>query len=124
MLLAGVVWGGCATASARPRETSQGASVDREPARAYLRDHQSEIQRCYERELRQHADLAGRIAVELMLNSQGWVTSAVVKEDTLQSEPVRACILAAVRAWQFPFAPSGESAVGFSWVFKSDRPQP
>jgi hypothetical protein len=64
------------------------------------------------------------MAVELRLNSQGRVTSVEVKEDTLHSEPVRTCIVAAVGSWQLPFAASGESAVAFSWVFKSDKPQP
>lgn len=116
----------CATANARPESAAPqpAPATDRETARAYVQGRQLEIQHCYEQQLRLHNDLAGRMAVELTLNSQGRVTSFTVKEDTLRSEPVRACVQAAVSAWQFPFAPSGESAVVFSWDFKSDRPQP
>ena len=88
------------------------------PARAsedvggFARARASQLQACYERELRAtNPSLAGALTLAVTVSGGGRVTEAAVTRRTWSgpgSAEAEACILRAVRAWTLP--PASESA--------------
>jgi TonB family protein len=91
-------------------------ALSREVIRRVLRRHQNEIRFCYEQELAQRPDLAGRVTVSFIINATGAVQTASVANTTLSNARVEGCIVQAVRRWTFP-EPDGGGIVGVSQPF-------
>jgi TonB family protein len=74
---------------------------------------------CYEQELAQRPDLAGRVTVSFIISATGSVQTASVMNTTLNNARVESCVVAAVRRWTFP-APDGGGVVGVNYPFVLD----
>lgn len=84
-----------------------------------VRRHQSEMKYCYESQLHQEPDLAGKVAVLFVIGPSGEVVEAAVAESSLSSGPVEACMLDRIRRWRFPEPQGGGTVtVTFPWVFR------
>jgi hypothetical protein len=77
-------------------------SLDKEIVRRVIRQHLNEVKYCYERELLHRPSLGGRVAAQFTILPTGRVATAVVASSTLANAAVEACIIAAIRRWEFP----------------------
>ena len=86
----------------RPGRAEILGGLDPELVRRVVRSHLRELRRCYDRGLARDRDLAGRVAVGLVIATNGQVSATSVQEDTLRDGLVAPCIAAAARRWRFP----------------------
>jgi TonB family protein len=93
-------------------------SLDKEFIRRVVRRHLNEVKFCYERELPRNPDLHGRVTTQFTISESGVVLAAVVQQSTLNHPGVEACIVDAVRRWEFPAVPGGQIVVSYPFVFK------
>lgn len=99
-----------------PAPEARRGSLDKEVIRRTIRGHLVEVKQCYERELVQHPELAGRVIIGFRIGGDGHVLSADVASSTMGSPPVEQCIAAAVATWVFP-KPIGGGVVKVSYPF-------
>lgn len=91
--------------------------------RLTVRRHINELKNCYELELQKDHGLTGRLAVQFSVMPDGSVRTATVASSTLGNEAVEACVVAAVRRWQFPgVLDRGEAIVTYPFVLTPRNP--
>ena len=109
----------------RPRATANvgtggpaivGASLRREAIQRVMRRRFRAILNCYERELREDRDLAGRITVQFTIQPTGRVSDAQLGSTTINSERFEACVLRRVSATRFP-RPMGGGIVKVTYPY-------
>jgi TonB family protein len=103
----------------RTGEAEVRGSLSREVIRRVIRRHINEVRFCYEQELAQRPDLAGRVTVSFIIAATGAVQTASVANTTLNNARVETCVTQAVRRWTFP-APDGGGAVLVNYPFVLD----
>ncbi len=103
----------------RTGEAEVRGSLSREVIRRVIRRHINEVRFCYEQELAQRPDLAGRVTVSFIISATGAVQTASVANTTLNNARVEGCVAQAVRRWTFP-APDGGGAVLVNYPFVLD----
>ncbi|MBK7863368.1 MAG: AgmX/PglI C-terminal domain-containing protein [Archangiaceae bacterium] len=96
------------------------APLERGEMAQALKEHQAEVQLCYEARLREvKGDFRGKIGVSVSIEN-GEAKNVSVVEDTLRDPPVSECLVARLQAWRF--RPSEEAVeVVFPFVFKESR---
>ncbi|MFO0686690.1 MAG: AgmX/PglI C-terminal domain-containing protein [Sandaracinus sp.] len=94
-------------------------ALSREAIRRTIRRHINEVRFCYEQQLSQRPDLAGRVTVSFIISSTGAVSSSGMQSTTLNNAAVESCIVSSVRRWTFP-APDGGGVVGVNYPFVLD----
>lgn len=94
-------------------------TLSREAVRRTIRRHVNEVRFCYEQELGQRPDLAGRVTLTLVIGATGAVQSTSIASSTLGSARVEDCVAAAGRRWTFP-APDGGGSVLVTYPFALD----
>ena len=94
-------------------------SIDKRLIQKVVRQHTNELRACYERELAKVKDLKGRIVAVWIIAPQGNVTSAVIKETTMNNKNVETCITDSVKYWRFP-APKGGGMAQVEYPFEFD----
>lgn len=77
-------------------------SLDREPIRAVVREHQADLRACYDRGLLRDPDLTGRVDVRWTIVPGGAVEDVELAETTLADACVVRCVLGEVATWTFP----------------------
>jgi TonB family protein len=97
----GKAWGtiGIGTIGATPATPPPN---DREAIHRVVRAHTASIKYCYEKELAQKPDLAGRVSTRFKIDETGAVTEANVTDSTLGDTNVESCVLRQIRSWKFP----------------------
>ena len=83
---------------------------------ALLRQRLSPIRACYETQLRQDPQLAGRVTVQFTIQTDGGVSRVFASENTTGSQAVAACVVSVAEAFRWSPAPEGGS-VTFSYSF-------
>lgn len=110
---------GCSTASKSTSDAggeSFPATMDKEGIRAAIRDHMVPIKHCYEKELKENPDLAGKLLLQFDIGAGGKVASTSVAKSVKPS--VDECVAAVVRNTTFPDPPKGIiGRVVFPFVF-------
>jgi TonB family protein len=91
-------------------------SLSKEVIRRVIQRHINEVRFCYEQELNQRPDLAGRVSVKFIISPSGAVQAANVENSSLGAARAEQCIAQAVRRWTFP-APDGGGIVIVSYPF-------
>lgn len=115
---------------AAPPQITQGSptvtgSIDHNIIRVVVRRHQSQLRYCYERALRQHPNLAGRIMLRWTILADGRVGESSVISTTLRNAEVEECVMRVARRWAFPALPGGGVVtVNFPFVFSHDGSAP
>ncbi len=94
-------------------------SADKEVIQGVVKEHTDEIRACYEAELKNNKDLAGKLDLSWTVGPDGAVTDVVAKENTL-NKAVEDCVVAAITKWTFP-APKngGKVQIDYPFVFDS-----
>ena len=103
----------------RPGEADVHGSLSREVIRRVIQRHVNEVRFCYEQELSQRPDLAGRVTVSFIISQTGAVSSSALTASTLGNARVESCVVTAVHRWTFP-APEGGGVVGVNYPFVLD----
>ncbi len=83
-----------------------------------IADHMGQIRYCYERELTKNPELRGKIATLFVIGLEGRVTSARVKQTTMNSPPVEGCVLDVIRRLPFPKPGGGIVEVSYPFLFR------
>ncbi len=93
-------------------------TIDREGIRRVVRDHQQEVQACYERALNQSPGLSGKIVMEWEILGHGKVGRVKVLNSSIGNASVAECMTKALKGWTFPEPPVDQIAVvAFPFVF-------
>ena len=94
-------------------------ALDKSLIDAVIKQNMNTIRYCYQRELRAHPTLAGKIVVKFVIATDGTVSSdfpAKIKSSTMASEAVENCITGRFMRFQFP-KPAGGGIVIVSYPF-------
>lgn len=94
--------------------------LSREQIERVVRRHSRGITYCYERELQNNGDLAGRISVNWTIGLDGRVQSASVVENSMGNRNVESCVLQEVRRMRFDEPDGGMVVVTFPFSFRSE----
>jgi hypothetical protein len=100
-----------------PASASVRGALDKEIVRRIVRRHLNEVRYCYESSLARRPSLAGRVVTSFTIAPTGRVLSSLLQSSTLADAKVEACIVGAVRRWEFP-APEGGGVVIVSYPFQ------
>ena len=107
----------------RPRSPVVRGVMDKEVIRRIIRRHTSQVQRCYQKGLRQKPDLKGRVVVEFTIAKTGHVVQSSIKQSTLGHTGVEQCIARAARGWIFPKPLGGGIViVAYPFVLRTSDP--
>ena len=96
--------------------TLRGA-LDKEIIRRIVRRHINEVRYCYEQALAGHPSLGGRVVVQFTIAGTGRVLASVLQSSSLGAPAVDACVVNAVKRWEFP-QPTGGGLVIVSYPFQ------
>ena len=103
----------------RTGEAEVRGALSAEVIRRVVRRHINEVRYCYEQQLSEQPDLAGRVSIAFAISANGTVLTSAVAETTLDNAIVPPCIAAAVRRWSFP-VPEGGGIVAVTYPFMLD----
>jgi len=81
-----------------------------------VKRHWNEIKYCYEKELNQDPNLAGKVGLHWEIGPVGDVTVSEVRESGLSNANAESCMVSAVRRWKFPI-PRGGGVVDVNYPF-------
>ena len=105
-------------ASVRGRDAqTRGGTLDQDNLQRTLRRKRSDIERCYERALAGDPELSGRILVEFTIGTDGRVSSASLRENTVGSA-VGSCVEGRVRRWRFDPPEGGTATVRVPYILE------
>jgi len=100
-------------------DNADSASLDKEVIQGVVKEHTAEIRTCYENELKNNKELAGKLDLSWTVGAEGTVTEVVAKENTL-NKAVEDCVVEAIKKWTFPAPKGGETVkVDYPFVFDS-----
>jgi hypothetical protein len=93
-------------------------SLSKEQINKVVRAHLAGVKYCYEKELQHKTSLSGGVDIFWVIQPDGTVSKANVKQSTMNDAAVEGCIVRQVKQWQFPKAP-GQTIVGrYPFIFK------
>jgi hypothetical protein len=93
-------------------------SLSKEQINKVVRAHLAGVKYCYEKELQHKPTLSGGIDVFWVIQPDGTVSKANVKNTTMGDAAVEGCILRQVKQWQFPKAPAQTIVGRYPFIFK------
>ncbi len=82
-----------------------------------IASHYGEVRYCYEKQLKIHPELEGKLMVKFTIGESGRVRSAIVTESTINNIEVESCVLYKIKGWRFPPPQGGEVSVIFPFIF-------
>lgn len=103
--------GGSTVPTIRQGNAEVQGAIDKDIIRRIVRAHVNEVRHCYNQGLARSPRLAGRVAIQFTIGSDGSVPTAVVAESTINDAAVSGCIAQAVRRWKFPKPQGGGSVI-------------
>jgi TonB family protein len=93
-------------------------TLDKEIIRRVVRRHLNEVKYCYQQALSRRPTLEGRLVTQFTIAPTGRVLAAVVQSSTLREVSVEACVVNAVKRWEFPAPDRGGLAmVSYPFTF-------
>ena len=93
-------------------------SLSKEQINKVVRAHLAGVKYCYEKELQHKASLSGGIDIFWVIQPDGTVSKANVKNTTMGDAAVEGCIVRQVKQWQFPKAPAQTIVGRYPFIFK------
>lgn len=99
-----------------PGRTVLGEGLGKAEVGRVMRRHLARFRFCYEKELNADPNLAGKVSVRFTIAPDGRVAQAGIRESTLGSAKVEACLRGVVHTLKFP-APRGGGVVMVSYPF-------
>ena len=77
------------------------------------------LRACYERSLRRHPGLAGKLVLRLTITAAGTVSAVDLTSDSLDDPELASCVRSSVLRWRFPAPEGGALEAAFPFVFQS-----
>jgi len=74
-------------------------SRDRDAVAAVVARHTSAIQFCYQREVRRHPNLRGKLVVRFAITPQGTIAGVTVISSTLNNPTIESCVVERIKRW-------------------------
>ncbi|HEY4392923.1 MAG TPA: AgmX/PglI C-terminal domain-containing protein [Polyangia bacterium] len=113
--------GGLGTRHAGVPETLPGianvrGNLDKEIIRRIVRRNINQVRYCYQNALVRRPSLQGRLVTQFTIAPTGRVLAAVVQSSTLKEVSVEACVVNAIKRWEFP-TPNGGGLAMVSYPF-------
>lgn len=94
---------------------------DRQALATAVREQLPTLTSCYEDQLQHDRNLRGKLRVTITIEADGWVSNAMIDEDGVGSEAVRACVVERMRTWGFAEVDLHEATeLGFAVDFEPD----
>jgi len=90
---------------------AEGGKLDAEAVDRVFQSRKNTVHDCYTAALKEKKDLAGKIAVRLVIGPEGKVIDGTVSENTTGHEGVADCILKRARTFPFPKPSEGDVIV-------------
>ncbi len=109
------------TASLSSAYAEEAANNNKDQIKDVVAQHATETRACYEKELAQKPNLAGRLNLHFTIDAEGKVSEAKISETTLNDANVEACIVDLVKTWQFPKSKEGQTVVDYPFNFSSAK---
>jgi TonB family protein len=94
-----------------PHPVTVRGSLDKEIVRRVVRAHLNEVRYCYERALARRPSLSGRVVANFTIAPTGRVIASLLQSSTLGEGSVDACVVEAIRRWEFPKPDGGGVAI-------------
>ncbi|MBN2799037.1 MAG: AgmX/PglI C-terminal domain-containing protein [Deltaproteobacteria bacterium] len=91
-------------------------ALDRSLIDEVIKRHMNQIRYCYQRELTKNHNLQGKVVIKFVIAKDGSVSSASVKQSTIDSSAVDSCVASRFMHMQFP-QPIGGGIVIVSYPF-------
>lgn len=106
----------------QPRTPEVNGTIDKRIIQKIVRQHTGELRSCYERELAKVKGLNGRIVAVWIIDMNGSVTKAGIKESTMNNSNVENCMVNFIKSWRFPIPKGGGMAsVEYPFVFETSN---
>ena len=86
-------------------------TLDKEIIRRIVRRHLNEVKFCYQNALTRRPSLEGRLVTQFTIAPSGRVLAAVVQSSSLKEVSVEACVVNAIKRWEFPAPDHGGMAM-------------
>ena len=102
-------------------EPSVEGNIDGELIRQVIRRNSAQIRACYEEQLIRYPQLAGRVAIRFVINSEGSVDSSRVQHSAMapKNTEIGNCVANKIRLLEFPRPKGGGTAqVTYPFIFK------
>ncbi|HEX7597655.1 MAG TPA: AgmX/PglI C-terminal domain-containing protein, partial [Polyangia bacterium] len=84
-----------------------------------IRGRLGALRACYERSLKRHPELGGKLLMHLTITPAGTVASVDLSGDTLDDADLLACVRGSVLHWRFPAPETGSVEASFPLVFQA-----
>ncbi len=97
----------------------QTPGLDVDAISRFLAGRRRAVQLCYERELKHHPTLAGRLVVRLSISPTGRAADVEIEDNALGSDAVASCVRTLMRTWSFPVHPAEEAALSVPYIFSA-----
>jgi TonB family protein len=104
--------------------TSATGSLGKDEIQKVIRQHNPQVQGCYERELANAPRLAGDLTVRFTISPAGGVTASEVVQSHGPNAGLEQCVAAELRTWAFPKPNGGVVRTSYRFVFKQVEPPP
>lgn len=83
----------------------------------FIKSHSREVQKCYERILRNNNMLQGSLVVEAIIDPSGRVVHTTISKDSLYDTNVKQCVLTTFKSWNFPQPKGGYVTISVPFNF-------
>lgn len=111
--------------SIRMAKATVSGSLDTRIIRRIVRAHLAEVRACYNATLVHDPTAAGRVVMSFMIDGDGKVTVAAVRESEIADEALGKCLAAKILRWRFPVsADAGAAMVNYPFLFAVPEPDP
>lgn len=93
-----------------------GGALERQDIDGAIKEKAALYHRCYQKELQRNPGLAGKVVVRFVIDRDGSVKGANIKESTLSNESVETCLVGEIMRSRFP-KPKGNGTVVVAYPF-------
>lgn len=101
-------------------EKTVGGTLDGDAISKVLRRRSSQLQRCYEREVKKNPNAGGRIVIAFTIGNAGRVTQSKATTDSVGGG-VGTCVASAIQRMRFPRPSGGDVMVSKTFVFETSQ---
>ena len=98
-----------------------GGEIERQDVDGVIKAKVGVFHRCYQRELQRNPGLSGRVVLRFVIDRDGSVKLADIKESTLGNEAVEMCLIAEITRTRFPKPKgNGTAVVAYPFTFSGE----
>jgi hypothetical protein len=92
--------------------------IDGKAVNRYINTRFGQVRTCYERRLKINPLLAGKVDLNIGINTKGKASAISVTKDTVRDPQMISCIKGVIRSWDFPKPEGGKVVIAKQFTFK------